>query len=211
MIFGIAHNLHPATAGDHQIAFGHALRRVISSLGVNIRPQKLDHLTDIWLIENCDRVNVFQSCQNLGAFVVGNVRTPQALQRAGARVRVHRDNHSSSELFGRTQVANVPDMKQVEAAVGKDDSFSAGAPLSYFLGELGEIQNFLLRLRQSALHHGAQQLRACHRCRAALHHHDPSGIVGQARRRFGISSRSQSGGVGRNHRITGSGDIGYLV
>ena len=73
-------------------------------------------------------------------------------------------------------------MKKVKAAVGQDDPVPGGAPLPDPLCQFGGRKDFLGGLRQSVLHDGAQQLSAGYGGRAALHHHNAAGVVGEPSR-----------------------------
>jgi hypothetical protein len=80
-------------------------------------------------------------------------------------------------------------MKEIKTAVGQDNPVSRGAPLPDLLCQFGGRKNFLGGLRQSVLRDGAQKFRAGYSGRAAFHHHNATGVVGEPRCRFRISPR----------------------
>ena len=72
-------------------------------------------------------------------------------------------------------------MKKIKTSIGQDDLVSSRTPLPDLLCQFRSRKNLLASCSQSSLHYGAQQFSAGDGGRAALHHHNASGIVGQAR------------------------------
>lgn len=73
----------------------------------------------------------------------------------------------------------MPDMKKIETTIGQYNLISSGAPSAYLGCKFRGRKYFLRETCQSALHDGAQKFSACYRGRAAFHHHDAAGVIGQ--------------------------------
>ena len=56
-----------------------------------------------------------------------------------------------------------------------------------------------------------QQLLLRNRCRAPFHHHNAAGVICQMGRLFRSGPGRERGGVSRDHRVSGAGDISGLV
>ena len=121
MVFRIADDRNPASAGKHYVALRHAFSGVISSLGMNVRTQETDKTGDIGRIEDDYRVNICQGPQDLRALAFRHTRTAFTLECAGAGIRINGHNQLAAELLGCPQIADVAYVKKVETAVGQDD------------------------------------------------------------------------------------------
>lgn len=181
MVFRIADNRNPAAAGNHHVTLRHALSRIVSALGMNVRTQQTYKTGDIGRIEDRHCVNVRHRRQNFCALAFRHARTAFTLERARAGVRINGYNQFAAKLLGCSQIPDVAYVKKIETAVGQDDLLAGGAPLVDQFCQLSRGKDFLASLRQSALHDGAQKLSAGYGGCAALHHHDAAGVVGKAR------------------------------
>lgn len=148
MVFRIAHNFHAAATGHHDVAFRNSFRSVISPLRVDIRPDQANQLAYIGLIKDEDRVHVLQRRQDLCALAFRDARTPVALESAHTGVRIHRDHNSSAELFCAAKVADMPDVQNVKATVGKGDCFAGRLPRAHTLAKLLQGNQLVLRAGQ---------------------------------------------------------------
>jgi len=119
MVFRVAYDLNPATAGKHHVPLRHVIRGVVRALGVDVWTQNVDKFRDIRSVEYGHGVNVRQRCQQLRPLTLWNSRTVRALERARAGIRIHGDNELASKLLGRAQVANMANVQQVKTAVGQ--------------------------------------------------------------------------------------------
>lgn len=211
MVFRIADNRHAAAACNHHVALRHALRGVVSPFGMNVRTQQTDKTGDIGRIEDRHRVNICHGRKDLRALAFRHTRAAFALECARAGIRVNGHNQLAAKLLGCPQIADVAYVKKVETSIGQDDLLACGAPLADQLRQIGCGKNFLASRRQSALHDGAQQFSAGYRGRAALHHHNASGVIGQARGRFRIGPGGQGSGIGCDHGVAGPSHVRNFV
>src|SRR3974390_3359579 len=129
MVLGVADNLHTSAVRPHFVAFGHAVAGVVGALGLHVRMDFAYQRPHVRLIENYYGVHVGQSGNDLGALGLRHHRTPLALQPPRAAVGVHRHHQLSAQRLGAAQIADVPHVQQVEAAVGQHDLLALSAPL----------------------------------------------------------------------------------
>src|SRR5712692_1086935 len=146
VVFWVANNLNPAAALDHDIAFGDAFCRIVGTLGVDVRANFADQGAGIGFRKNYHRIHIAQRRQKFGTLTLGRVRTALALQHAHRCVRVQADNNSGprSQLFGRTQTADMADVKQIEAAVGQHNTVAGGPPRCHLFFEFLPTEDFLV-------------------------------------------------------------------
>src|SRR2546425_1205681 len=132
MIFRITNDRHSSAEGSYHIAFRNRVFGVIGAFGVNIGLEREQQLFDSRLIEDRHEVNSFQGGYDFGSLVLGQERSPIALQSSSLFVGVHPDNQKVPQGFRRCKVANMANMKDVEATIGQYNS------ASFFLGRLDD-------------------------------------------------------------------------
>jgi hypothetical protein len=148
MVLGVADNLHASAASQHCVTFRDSFRRVVGSLGMNVRADGANHVADIERIENDDGINIGQCGQDFRTFVFRNARTARALQGMRAGIRVYGHHQAAAQLFGGMQITHVANVEQIKTAVGENDFFALGSPLLRLLCELGNVEDFLRRRSQ---------------------------------------------------------------
>src|SRR5664279_519042 len=121
MVLGIADDFDTSSVGQYLIALGNSVARVVSAFGLNVRMEFADKPTDIRLVENDDRIDVGQGCDNLGALFGGHQRTSLALQLPHAGIGVHAHDQPSPQRLGTMKVTHVTNVNQVKATVGQHD------------------------------------------------------------------------------------------
>jgi hypothetical protein len=75
--------------------------------------------------------------------VIRHDRPTVSLKGSDARIGIHGDNEFSTQLFRSLQVANVPDMQQVEAAVRQNYTVVPFPPFFYTSAQLIARDNFI--------------------------------------------------------------------
>ena len=111
----------------------HFFRLVVSALHEHVGPDGVNERKRRFVVEDGHGVHALQGRQQLAARVLVVERARFALQASDALVAVQAHDQEISQRRGLPQQARVPDVKQVEAAVGEHDSFrpaSAGAASS---------------------------------------------------------------------------------
>jgi len=124
MIFWITNDRYSSAEGSYHIAFRNGVLGVIGAFGVNIGLEREEQLFDSRLIENRHKVNSFQCGYDLGSLVLGYERSAIALQSSSLFVRIHADNQKIAQGFRRFEVANMANMKDVEATISQYNSAS---------------------------------------------------------------------------------------
>lgn len=211
MVFGIAYNGNSPAAGNHNIALRHALRRIVSAFGMNVRPQQANKIGHIRRVKNGDCVNIAQRRQKLSAFLARDARPAFPFESARTRIRIHGHDQPAAQFFRGAQIPDMPDVKKIKTSIGQNDLFSSGTPLPDLGCQFGCRKNFLCGPWQSALHDGAQKFSAGYSGRTAFHHHNAAGVIGQARGGFRIGPGSKRRCVGGDNGIAGSGDVSNFV
>lgn len=95
--------------------------RVIAALYVDIRAKRLDQPICGWFGEDDNVIDAFKSGDEFGAFLFRQDRTTQTLAIGRRCVIVDPDDQHVSELSCRLQVAQMPDMQEIEMSVGQND------------------------------------------------------------------------------------------
>jgi len=124
MIFWITNDRYSSAEGSYHIAFRNGVFGVVRTFGVNVGLEGEQQLFDSRLIEDRHKVNSFQCGYDLGSLVLGYERSPIALQSSSLLVGVHPDNQKVAQRFRRFKVANMANVKNVEATIGQYNSAS---------------------------------------------------------------------------------------
>src|SRR5947209_6349002 len=136
VVFRIAHDRNSPAKFTHECAFGNGGFGVVGAFGLNVRAQLANNRADVlfWKDDNC--IHILQRRQDLGSLALGRHRPPCTFQRARGIVRVQRYHDSAAQFLRATQIADMTDVQQVEAAVGQNDLLPARAPLLRKLRQL---------------------------------------------------------------------------
>ena len=78
------------------------------------------------LLEDDDVIDRSQSPEDLGALGGGHERTPAAFEPTHGRVPVQSDEEDVTEPARGFQIADMPDVEQIEAAIGQHDALAVG-------------------------------------------------------------------------------------
>ncbi len=135
MILGIANDLNSATVCEYVIALRDVLASVIGALRLHVRTNLANQRPHIGLVKDHDRVNVGECRNNLRSLLLGHERTPFAFDLAHAGIGIHRDNQFPAERLRPAQIANVPDVQQIEAAIGQHNLLTGASPVFYLLAQ----------------------------------------------------------------------------
>jgi hypothetical protein len=109
----------------------------VAAFDEHVRKQRADDFAWSWLVENNDGVHTFERGKNFRALEFRKNRTAGAFEFADASVAVDPDNERITKRASLLEALNVAWVKQVEAAVRKDDdapiAFLAAKPQNHFL------------------------------------------------------------------------------
>ena len=100
------------------------VRRVITSLGVDVRADRLDHSAGTALFKNDDTINALEGAEHLGAVFGGVNRPAGALQFPDRGIAVDRDDEGIAEGGCFFEITHVPDVKNIKNAVGENEFFA---------------------------------------------------------------------------------------
>src|SRR5947209_6253978 len=122
MILRVADDADAPAVGVYHVAFGDVLLRVVRPFGVDVGAKGQKEFGDGRLVEDYDVVNGAQGRDRLGALAFGDEGTVIALEASHLLVAVYADDEEVAEAARAFEVADVPDVQQIEAAVGEDDA-----------------------------------------------------------------------------------------
>ena len=89
---------------------------------MDVGAQGEQEFVDGRLVEDYDVVNGAQGRDRLGALAFGDEGAALALDMAHLLVAVYADDEEVAEVASAFEVADVPDVQEVEAAIGEDDT-----------------------------------------------------------------------------------------
>jgi len=203
MILGIADDGHPAAARFNFRALRHCIRCVIRTFGVKIGTDFANDRAHVSFRKYHNGVDISERSQNLRALFGGHQGASGAFQLAHRIITVDRDDEFFAKLAGAMQVTHMPDVQQVEAAVRQSDALATLAPsgdalLEFFTRDYLRM-NRRIQIKELPLRsilerdwwrffERVRQLLPANRRRAALHHHDAAGVIGQLRSLFRSST-----------------------
>ena len=124
VILGVAADMGAAAVGGDKIALGNRLGGVVGSLGVNVRAETIEEPAHMLASEDHDEINGSQAGDQLRSLGLGKEGAARALEPADGGVRVDPHDEEISLAAGVLQVAEVPDVEQVEGAIGEHDGSS---------------------------------------------------------------------------------------
>ncbi|MCU1283742.1 MAG: hypothetical protein JWO13_92 [Acidobacteriales bacterium] len=149
MVFGISDNGDAPADFLDDVTLGNGINSVVSSLGMEVGAKLANQSADIRLGENNDGINVGEGGHDFGAFGLRSSRASFTFECANGAVSINGDDELAAEFFGPTEVADVSDVKEVEASVGKRDGLARCAPFGDTLAERFAILDLVFRISQS--------------------------------------------------------------
>ena len=129
MIFWIADDHDAPAAGFDFIAFRNAIFCVVGSLGVKVRPNLADDRANVLFRKDDDGIDIRKRGQNFCALIGGHNRPSLSLQTAHRIICVYGDHQLRADRMRRVQIADVPNVKDVETAVGQGNALASVSPL----------------------------------------------------------------------------------
>jgi len=151
MRFRVPDNFYAAAALDDGVALGNGVAGVVSAFGVNVGANFANDGANVRLGKDDDGVDVGNGRDDFCTFVFRHDRTSLAFQGAHGLIRVDGDDKPAAQRLGSAQITHVPDMQQVEGAIGQDDPFAGAAPLPRALAELVAIQDFAFFVQSASV------------------------------------------------------------
>src|SRR5712692_6685615 len=218
VIFGVANHGDANTKTRGDCAFRYALCRVIRAFGVDVGPQLLQERFDVGLGEEHDVVYAAERRNELRARVFIENRPAGPLQVARAGISVHANDQNIAFAARAFEIADVPDVQRIEAAVREDDAPAMALVFREFLTEHISRHDFGSGCSHDSAGgsggftaNGIEKFFARDGSRAAFHHHEAPGDVGDVcsfERRGGTSECKSVGG---KNRVACTCDINGLI
>ena len=141
VVLGVSHDRHPAATRTHDFGLGNAFGGVVGPLGLHVGANFADEGAHIAFGEDYDGVDVGQGSENLGALFGRHQGATFTLQHADGLVRIDGHDQSAAEFLGRTQVAHMAHVQEIEATVREDDTIAGTTPLADPAAEALAIKN----------------------------------------------------------------------
>jgi len=117
MILRIAHNRDSPAICEHGLPLGHGRFGVVGSLAMNIGLDRLEQRCNRGLVENDNVVDVPKRRDHLCTIGLVHNRSTTTLQPSNRLIVIDRDDQSVGLPRGILQVADMPDVEQIEATV----------------------------------------------------------------------------------------------
>jgi len=188
VILGITHNGYADAEPGGDGALGYALCRVIRAFAVNVGPQLFQERFDIGFGEEHDVVYAAERCHELRARVFIENRPAGPFQIAHTGIGVHANDQNIAFAARAFEIANVPDVQRIEAAVREDDAPAMALVFLEFLAEYTLRHDFGTGFAHDSAGgsggftaNGIEKFFARDGGRAEFHHHEASGDVGDVR------------------------------
>jgi len=122
MIFRVADDADAPAVGVYHVAFGDVLLCVVCAFGVDVGAKRQKEFGDGRLVEDYDVVNCAQGRDRLGSLALRDEGAALAFESKHLLVAVYADDEEVAEVARAFEVADVPDVQEVEAAIGEDDA-----------------------------------------------------------------------------------------
>ena len=122
MVFGVADDGDASAVRAHHFAFGHGDCGVLRALGVDVAANGKEQRINRHLGKDRNEINCTQRYDNVRTPALRNERAARTFQLSHLSVRVDADDEQVAESARRFKVTDVPDVQDIEAAVGKDDA-----------------------------------------------------------------------------------------
>src|SRR5664280_2245150 len=143
MVFGVANNFAPPAIRQDLVALGDVLLRVVGALGLHVGANLANQGAHVRFVKKNYRIHVSQCGDYLRALRSRHQRASRSLEPGDAVVRIHRHHQLSAQRLRAMQIANVPNVQQVKAAIGQHDRLAAVPPLCYAVTQSVARKKFL--------------------------------------------------------------------
>ena len=126
MVLGIADDSYADAEASGDSALGDGIGGVVGALGVDVGTQVVEELLDVGLAEKHDVIDSAESGDQRGSGGLWKNWAAGPFQGANAGIGIHGDDQEVAFAARAFEIADVPDVQGVEAAVG-EDNFAAVA------------------------------------------------------------------------------------
>ncbi len=147
VVLGVADDGGAAAIGQHDRAFGNGLDRVVRALAVHVGFQTGQQVADRVVVEHHDVVDPAQRRHQFGARLLVQDGTALAFQPPHRRIAVDGDHQPVGFGGGGLQIADVPDVQEIEDPVGKRDRAARRTVGPQRLFDVGQGQDRHVQIR----------------------------------------------------------------
>lgn len=218
MIFRIADDGDADAETCRGGALRHGLGGVVGSFGMNIRAQRFEKGFHVGFVEENNVVDGTESCDELRTGLLIEDRAARPLECANAAIRIDSDDEDIALAASSFQIAYVPDVERVEAAVSKNDALTAELAIGKYGAELVARDDFGFgaahdsrRGAHSVAAERVEEFLTGDSRRAALHHDQTARDIGDVSRFERRGAAGKREGVGSEDRVTRTGDVDGLI
>ena len=127
MILRVADDRDAAAVGEHRLALGHGLGRVVGAFAVHVGLQQAQQPVHVGIGKQHDVVDALERRHHLGAIGRAQNRAAGTLQPTHRPIVVDRDDEPIGLRLRIGEIAHVPDVQDIETAVRKRDGAAFGA------------------------------------------------------------------------------------
>ena len=117
MVFGIADDGDPSAVRADDLTLGDAIDGVVSSLGVNVGPDRHDKLRYRRLVKYRHIMDPLDRTHDLGPLALGDERTARAFELLGLPVGIDPNDQNIAKLGRSQQVSHVAYVKEVKTGM----------------------------------------------------------------------------------------------
>jgi len=216
MIFRVAHDGDADSETRRRSALRNRLGRIVGPFRVDIGTKCFEQGLHVRFVKKYDVVDRPQGGNKLRTRLLIEDRAAGSLECANAAIHIDADGENVALAASSFQVADVPDVKRVEAAVRKSDPLAASLVIGKFCAKLIARDDFGFGVAHESgrgsprvAADGVEELLAGDGRRAALHHDQATGDIGNvcrferrgaAGKREGVRSED---GVARPRHVDG--------
>jgi hypothetical protein len=140
VILRIACYSNLATIRSDEFALRHRVFTVVGAFGMNCRPKYIEHAPDIRFVEHHDMIHASKRGNKSCAFTFVENGTIGSFDRADRPITVNRHDKSIAEFSGSFEIADMPDVQNIDASVGENHGFTFQHSRQYF--QLANFQRY---------------------------------------------------------------------
>jgi hypothetical protein len=146
VILGVADDGYADAKAGGGGALWNGVGGVVGAFGVHVRAEGFEERLDVGFAEEEHVIDGAKGGYEIGAGVFGKNGPAGAFESADARVAIHRDDEDVALAAGAFEIADVPDVQRVKAAVREHHALAAAFVTGKKLAETIAGNNFGLGL-----------------------------------------------------------------
>src|SRR5258708_16955896 len=218
MIFRIAHDCESDSQTRRRGALWNRFGRIVGSFRVNIGTKCFEQSLHVRFVKKNDVVDRPESSNALRTGLLIEDRAAGPLECTDAAIHIDADDENVAFVASAFQVADVPDVKRIEAAIRKNDPLAASLVIGEFCAKLIARDDLGFgaahesgRGSPSVAADGLEELLAGDGRRTALHHDPATGDTGNVCRFEARAAAGKTGRILSENPITRPAHVDSLV